>query len=267
MESLGNKVRDPVLYLCNPPKINGADLNGDVTGTVGHGCMEVSLKNLRSRTRVHNRHHACVKTVPNHVIGGVLGTNDDGPIFVLSRVSGISTGGRRNSPTSTLLRMLSPRRGGAFRSGCLSISCSLSGILFVTATGSVDSVPHPLLSQVRLVRMNNCVARRGVRVTGHRLVPGRLRGANLSGFAPGMDFGGTTVRNVVRRCAQRDNIHRLGGRVGGKLHGVTCGLTCSGRLRGPSVATTSLGRVLNATPFAHSVCRNGSCTKMMAKLT
>lgn len=264
MLGLGNSVGSPVVYLCNPPKINGASLKGSVTTTLGQGCVHVSLKNIRSRTRVHKRHGACVNTVPKHVVGGLVGTNSSGPMFVLSRVSGIDTS-HRKSPSSTLLRILSPRRGATFRSGFLSISCSLSGIVFVTATGGLGAVPKPLLSQVRLVRIDNCVARRGIRVTQGRLIPGRLRTGKVGGASVGVP--GSALRTVVRSCAHRDNIHRLRGGVNGVLHGSTHRCTASNFFLGARVGPASLCSFLNTPRCAHSGCRNGSCTNIIAKLT
>lgn len=212
---------------------------------------------------MHNRHHACVNTVSKHVVRGLRGTKASGPIFVLSRVSGMA-GSFGNSPTSTLLRILSPRRGGTFRSGCLSVSCSLDGIVFVTATGGLGAVSRPLLSHVRLVRIDNCVVRRGMRVTTHRLIPGRLRVRNLSG--KGIGFPGGALRTVVRSCAHRDNIHRLSGGVTGVVHGLTHGLTSDRRLP-TRVHPRSLRSCLNTIRCAHSGCRKGGCTNIMAKLT
>lgn len=226
--------------------------------------MHVSLNNIRSRTRVHNRHGACVNTVPNHVVGDLVGTRSSGPIVVLSRVSGLNDS-RHKSPDSTVLRILSPRRGGAFRSGCLSMSCSLSGMVFVTATGGLDAVPPTLLSHVRLVRIDKCVARRGMRVTHQRLIPGRLRTGNVGGRCIG--FSGTTLRYVMRGCAHRDKIHRLRGGVGGMVHGVTLRFTHSNCRIVRRVGPTSMHGCLNAPRCDHSGCRKGRCTNIIAKLT
>lgn len=190
IEALARGKRDPVLYLIKPPKANGASVTGSLTHSLGGPFIHVSLKKMHSRTRVHNRHGACMKTVPKEVTGKVHATNIGGPMLLLSRVSGMDASCGK-SAFSTLLRMLSDRRGDGFHSRCLRIPLSLSRIAFVAATGALRAVPEPLLSEVRVVRVADCARGRGLRVTVRRLVPGRLRGRKVA--TRRLDFDGGTV--------------------------------------------------------------------------
>lgn len=243
--------------------MNGASLNRSVTGTAKHGCIHVTLNNIHSRTRVHNRHHACVNSVPNGLVRGVTGINIGGPLFLLSRVSGVSSS-VQNSPTSTLLRILSPRRGMTFDSRCLRISCSLDSIVFITASGSVG-VPTPLLSHVRIVHLSNCARSRGLGVTGHRLLPGRVRHGTLGGNR--LAISSDTVVNVVHCCAHRTNIHNLRHRVSGLYHGTIGRLLLSGSLGRVRVGNSGLRSCLNIRHFSCNHTSGRGHINRMANLT
>lgn len=218
IHGLAKGKRDPVVYLIKPPKAKGADVTHSVTHTLSGGCIHVSLKNIQSRTRVHKRHEACIKTVPKEVIGKLQVTKIGGPLVLLSRVSGVDDSCGK-SATSTVLRILSSRRGRGFQSRCMRLPISLSRMLFVTDTGSVRSVPKPLLSHVRVVRIDDCARGRGFRVTGSRLLTGRFRGGKITSNGLGVASG--TLQVIVSSCAERTNMHSLRQRVKRVYHGTT----------------------------------------------
>lgn len=258
----GPRFSNRVLYLTNPPKINGASVIGDLTGDVRQGCAQVTLKNVRSRTRVHNRHHACVNTVTNEVIRDVVGDNIVGPIVLLSRVSGIN-GSCGNSPSSTLLRTLSPRRGFDFASRCVSFPVSLDGILFVAATGSISRVPTPLESHVRVVRLGSCATSRGFHVTGSCLIGGRVGGRGLATHRFGVDS--STVCYLVSYCATRTNIHKLRGGVTSLYEGTS--IRVRGNTGSFGMAPGGVRRVLNPGHFLRSRVTSGGRINIVGNLT
>lgn len=251
IHTLAGRKRDPVVYLMKPPKANGASVTHDITRTLGGGCIHVDLNNIQSRTRVQKREEACINSVPKQVIGNLERTNIGGPLVLLSRISGISDSCGK-SATSTLLRILSTRRGHGFHSRCIRVPVSLSRILFIIATGAARAVPHPLLSHVRIVRIDDCATTRGFRVTQRRLVPGRLGGGNVRKQLV-IDSG--TLHDIVRNCAERTNIEnlrqglkrvyqgtteRLLGRSGDYVHIGSQGLR--GCLNGPEFRSLGTGR-------------------------
>lgn len=241
IEGLADGKRDPVVYLMNPPKAKGADVTHSVTSTLRGGCIHVSLNNIHSRTRVHKREGACVNTVPNHVMGNLERTNISGPLVLLSRVSGISDS-CGNSASTTLLRILSDRRGYEFESRCVRVPISLSRILFVTATGRISNVPGPLLSEVRLVRISDCARGRGFRVTGRRLIRGRGDGGKVGGRR--LAVASSTLGSVVELCAERTKIEDLREAVNGLYHGTTERVFGSDRTA-MGIAGAGLGACLN----------------------
>lgn len=257
---LGKDVDNGVLYLINPPKINGASVNQSITETLNQRCFHFDVNNLISITRVGKRQQACIKTVPKGVIRTLGGIRATGPLVLMSRVSGVKEK-RRKSPTDTLLRLLSPRRGSSFLSRCLSVPLGLDGILFVYATGRASAVPTPLLSHVRVVGLSNCITRRGVRVTGACLLPRTHLSTKVSRGR--VIVRSSTVRTLVGRCYQRDNIEGLGGGVRGVFQGTTLGLIGSDVRAGATAASApvaiyrgGLRSFINGPVFADSqLCR------------
>ncbi len=263
MGRLKNRNGNSVLYLMNPPKAKGASVTGSLTHTVNERCIHVSLKKVRGRTRVEKREGACVNTVPKQVVGTMGATGMDGPLVLLSRVSGV-TDSCGNSPTSTVLRILSGRRGGGFHSRFVTLPFSLSRAIFVAATGSCRKVPRPLLSEVSIVRVSNCARSRGMGVTGGCLLPGRGGRGKLASGRLGLSSG--LVHRVVSNCAERSNIHGLRQ----YLKTMYEGATCSGTAR--KLSTSTLGRGLLEGCLKMEACRGRrgrghGLIKAMAKLT
>ncbi len=261
--ALGPSVGNRVVYLVNPPNINGASVTGAVTRYVNEGCTHVSLNNIRSRTRVEKREGACVNTVPNGVVGTIGRSKDNGPLVLLSRISGLN-GSCGNSPSSTLLRILSPRRGGAFISRFVRVPCSLDQSMFVTATGATSAVPTPLLSHVRVVSVSDCAHRRGLRVTGHRLIVGRVRHRKLGGGRVGL--ASTTVCSLVSFCAHRTKIEGLRHTVTSVYEGSTHVVSRRGG-SGVAMGRTSIRGVLNGRGCGPRIVLRGSRMNVVGKLT
>jgi ATP-dependent Lon protease len=248
---LNPDAKAPILCFVGPPGVGKTSLGQSIARAIGRKFERMSLGGLHDESELRGHRRTYIGAMAGRLIQAVRRAGANNPVLMLDEVDKL---GRdfRGDPAAALLEILDPEQNKTFRDNYLDLPFDLSKVLFVTTANTLDTIPHPLLDRMEILRLSGYSEEEKVQIARRYLIPRQLK---QTGLAPEQcEFTGEALKKLIGGYTREAGLRRLEQAIGRVARKVALRFA-EGNLTPVILTVEDLTEMLGPEPFQLELAR------------
>jgi ATP-dependent Lon protease len=175
---LKGNVSGSILCFVGPPGVGKTSLGHSIAASIGRTFYRFSIGGIRDEAEIKGHRRTYIGALPGKFIQSMKTCKSANPVIMIDEIDKIGAS-FRGDPASALLEVLDPEQNREFLDHYLDIRFDLSNVLFICTANQLDTIPHPLLDRMEVIKLAGYILEEKLEIACRYLVPRQLKAHGL----------------------------------------------------------------------------------------
>eukprot|EP01132_Coremiostelium_polycephalum_P006790 gene6790-8425_t len=167
---LRGSVGGKIILLVGPPGTGKTSIGKSIANALNRQFYRFSVGGISDVAEIKGHRRTFIGSMPGKIIQALKMVKSSNPVILIDEIDKISKG-HHSDPYAALLEVLDPQQNKTFLDHYLDIPYDLSKVLFICTANLTDTIPHPLLDRMDVMRLNGYIQSEQIEIAERYLVP------------------------------------------------------------------------------------------------
>jgi ATP-dependent Lon protease len=199
-------VKGSIICLVGPPGVGKTSIGKSIARALNRKFFRFSVGGMRDEAEIKGHRRTYVGAQPGKIVQALKLCQTMNPVIMLDEIDKMGAS-FHGDPGSALLEVLDKEQNGSFLDHYLDIPIDLSGVLFVTTSNVLDSIPEPLLDRMEILRLSGYIQEEKLEIAKKYLIPVNRK---QMGIKPSqISFTNDSLKTIINGYAREAGVRSL----------------------------------------------------------
>lgn len=145
----------PILCLVGPAGVGKTSLAASIAKALNRKFERVALGGVSEASTLRGHQRVYIGAEPGLFTKALIHAGSMNPVILVDEIDKMGHSTMHGDPYAALLELFDPQQNDAFRDENLEIPLDFSKTIFIATANSLDSLAHPLLDRMKVIRLSS----------------------------------------------------------------------------------------------------------------